>query len=92
VSLRIPAELLSLLRDARVGTLSRPVLIIDEGQEMQLSVLSELRLLWSARADSHLLLTVVHAGDERLIERFRAEELPPLARISHTRRMHRASN
>ncbi|MGH8268453.1 MAG: ExeA family protein [Steroidobacteraceae bacterium] len=60
------------------AALSRPVLIIDEGQEMQLAVLSELRLLGSARLDSHLLLTVVLAGDQRLLERFRAEELLPL--------------
>jgi len=31
-----------------------------------------------ARLDSHLLLTVVLAGDQRLIERFRAEDLLPL--------------
>jgi general secretion pathway protein A len=60
------------------ASLSRPVLIVDEGQEMQLCVLSELRLLGSARLDSHLLLTVVLAGDARLLERFRAEELLPL--------------
>ncbi len=60
------------------ASLCRPALIIDEGQEMQLSVLNELRLLCSARLDSHLLLTVVLAGDQRLIERFRAEELLPL--------------
>ena len=60
------------------ASLCRPVLIADEGQEMQLAVLNELRLLCSARLDSHLLLTVVLAGDERLIERFRAEELLPL--------------
>jgi type II secretory pathway predicted ATPase ExeA len=60
------------------ASLSRPVLIADEGQEMQLAVLNELRLLCSARLDSHLLLTVVLAGDQRLIERFRAEELLPL--------------
>lgn len=60
------------------ASLSRPVLIVDEAQEMQLSVLSELRLLGSARLDSHLLLTVVLAGDQRLPERFRAEELLPL--------------
>jgi type II secretory pathway predicted ATPase ExeA len=58
--------------------LCRPVLIIDEGQEMQLTVLNELRLLCSARLDSHLLLTVVLAGDQRLLERFRSEELLPL--------------
>jgi len=60
------------------AALCRPVLIIDEGQEMQLAVLNELRLLCSARLDSHLLLTVVLAGDQRLIERFRSEELLPL--------------
>jgi len=60
------------------ASLCRPVLIADEGQEMQLAVLNELRLLCSARLDSHLLLTVVLAGDKRLIERFRAEELLPL--------------
>lgn len=60
------------------ASLCRPVLIIDEGQEMQLAVLSELRLLCSARLDSHLLLTVVIAGDQRLLERFRSEELLPL--------------
>jgi type II secretory pathway predicted ATPase ExeA len=60
------------------ASLCRPVLIADEGQEMQLAVLNELRLLCSARLDSHLLLTVVLAGDQRLIERFRAEDLLPL--------------
>jgi general secretion pathway protein A len=60
------------------ASLSRPVLIVDEGQEMVLPVLSELRLLCSARLDSHLLLTVVLAGDQRLLERFRCDELLPL--------------
>jgi type II secretory pathway predicted ATPase ExeA len=60
------------------ASLCRPVLIIDEGQEMQLAVLNELRLLCSARLDSHLLLTVVLAGDQRLLERFRSEDLLPL--------------
>jgi type II secretory pathway predicted ATPase ExeA len=60
------------------ASLSRPVLIIDEGQEMVLQVLAELRLLCSARLDSHLLLTVVLAGDQRLLERFRCDELLPL--------------
>jgi type II secretory pathway predicted ATPase ExeA len=41
-------------------------------------VLAELRLLCSARLDSHLLLTVVLAGDQRLLERFRCDELLPL--------------
>lgn len=60
------------------ASISRPVLICDEAQEMILPVLNELRLLCSARLDSHLLLTVVLAGDQRLIERFRCEELLPL--------------
>jgi type II secretory pathway predicted ATPase ExeA len=60
------------------ASLYRPLLIIDEGQEMQLAVLNELRLLCSARLDSHLLLTVVLAGDQRLLERFRSEDLLPL--------------
>lgn len=60
------------------AALYRPVLIVDEAQEMQPGVLSELRLLCSARLDSHLLLTVVLAGDQRLLERFRSEELLPL--------------
>jgi len=60
------------------AALSRPVLLIDEAQEMLLPVLAELRLLSSARLDSHVLLTVVLAGDGRLLERFRSDELLPL--------------
>ncbi len=61
------------------SALSRPVLIVDEAQEMQSPVLSELRLLSSAQLDSHLLLTVVLAGDGRLVERLRGDEFLPLA-------------
>jgi general secretion pathway protein A len=61
------------------ATLSRPVLIVDEAQEMLPAVLAELRLLSSARLDSHILLTVVLAGDGRLLERLRSDELMPLA-------------
>ena len=60
------------------ASLLRPVLLVDEAQEMKPVVLSELRLLSSARLDSHILLTVVLAGDGRLIERLRSEELAPL--------------
>ena len=59
------------------ASLSRPVLIVDEAQEVIASVLAELRLLSSTRLDSHLLVTVVLAGDQRLLERFRSEELLP---------------
>jgi len=41
-------------------------------------VLSELRLLASTRLDSHILLTVVLAGDGRLVERLRSDEFLPL--------------
>ncbi len=61
------------------GTLSRPVLVVDEAQEMQTAVLAELRLLASTDLDSNILLTVVLAGDGRLAERLRSEEFLPLA-------------
>jgi type II secretory pathway predicted ATPase ExeA len=61
------------------AALSRPVLLVDEAQEMQSIVLSELRLLCSAQFDSHILLTVVVAGDGRLVERLRTDEFLPLA-------------
>ncbi len=60
------------------AALVRPVLIIDEAQEMQPSILNELRLLASAELDSRCLLTVVLGGDQRLTEKFRAPELLPL--------------
>jgi len=61
------------------GSLSRPVLVVDEAQEMQTAVLAELRLLTSADLDSNILLTVVLAGDGRLAERLRSDEFLPLA-------------
>ena len=65
------------------STRRRAVLLIDEAQEMRPAVLSELRLLASARFDSQPLLCVVLAGDARLIEKLRREELvPPWARVS----------
>jgi len=64
---------------AHIGSvLYRPVLLVDEAQEMLPSVLNELRLLGSAELDSQLLLTVVLAGDGRLIEALRGEDLLPL--------------
>jgi general secretion pathway protein A len=61
------------------AALCRPVLLVDEAQEMRASVLSELRLLASVQLDSHILLTVVLAGDGRLLEHLRTDELLPLA-------------
>jgi type II secretory pathway predicted ATPase ExeA len=63
----------------------RPVLLIDEAQEMTPQVLSELRLLASARFDSQPLLCIVMAGDARLIEKLRREELIPLGSRIRTR-------
>jgi type II secretory pathway predicted ATPase ExeA len=60
------------------ATLSRPVLIVDEAQEIQPAVLAELRLLSSAELDSRILLTVVLAGDGRLADRLRSDEFLPL--------------
>ena len=60
------------------GTLLRPVLLIDEAQEMQPSVHSELRLLSSTQFDSKTLLSVVLAGDARLHTKLRRDELLPL--------------
>ncbi|MBC8423353.1 AAA family ATPase [bacterium] len=56
-------------------SLFRPVLLVDEAQEMITATLTELRLLCSDRLDSRMLLTVVLGGDGRLTERFRTEEL-----------------
>ena len=61
------------------STLWRPTLIVDEAQEMQGEVLAELRLLASTDFDSKSVLTVVLAGDERLLERLRQRELLPIA-------------
>ena len=59
-------------------TLLRPVLLIDEAQEMPPLVLSELRRLASADFDSRALLSVVLAGDGRLTDLFRRDDLRPL--------------
>jgi general secretion pathway protein A len=59
-------------------TLMRPVLMIDEAQEMNDDVLCELRLLASKDFDSRALLCVIFAGDNRLPDRFRKPELVPL--------------
>ena len=67
------------------STLARPTLLIDEAQEMHPSVLSELRILSSTRFDSRLILTVVLAGDGRLVDKLRREELVPLGSRMRTR-------
>jgi general secretion pathway protein A len=56
-------------------TLYRPVLLIDEAQEMGTDCLKEIRLLGSARFDSQCLLTTVMASDMQLLARFRLPAL-----------------
>ena len=52
---------------------------------MSVPVLSELRLMASAQFDSQPLLCVVLAGDARLLEKFKREELIPLGSRIRTR-------
>jgi len=63
----------------------KPVLLVDEAQEMDAEVLGELRLLSSADFDATSLLTVVLCGDGRLLERLRQEALVPLGTRIRTR-------
>ncbi len=63
----------------------RAVLLVDEAQEMTPQVLSELRLLASSSFDSQSLLCIVMAGDARLTEKLRREELIPLGSRIRTR-------
>jgi len=56
----------------------RPILVVDEAQEMLPQVLGELRLLTSKDFDSQSLLFVVLVGDGQLTEKLRTPELLPL--------------
>jgi len=67
------------------ASLYRPVVIIDEAQEMNTAVLSELRLLSSTNLDSRCILTVVLAGDSRLTDRLHHADLLPIASRIRTR-------
>lgn len=72
----------------------KPVLLIDEAQEMQTSVMNELRLLNSDRYDSKNLLTVIFAGNESLLNRFRTTTslLPLGSRIRKRLQMEHATS
>lgn len=61
------------------GSLFRPLLLIDEAQEMRDPVFAELRLLTSAELDARAILTVVLAGDQRLGARLESPNLLPIA-------------
>jgi type II secretory pathway predicted ATPase ExeA len=60
------------------STLTRPVLIVDEAQDMISTVLTELRIISSKELDSRSLLCVILAGDARLPDRLRSDDLQPL--------------
>jgi general secretion pathway protein A len=67
------------------STRIKPVLLIDEAQQMNPVVLNELRILSSAEFDATSLLTVVLSGDERLLDMLRQPDLVPLGTRIRTR-------
>src|SRR5712692_5002926 len=67
------------------ATIFRPVLLVDEAQDVRTDVLTELRLLASADLDARVILTVVLAGDRRLQERLRDVDLLPAPREARAR-------
>jgi len=67
------------------STRIKPVLLVDEAREMAPEVLNELRILSSADFDATSLLTVILAGDGRLLDRLRHQDLVPLGTRIRTR-------
>ena len=59
-------------------TLFRPVLLVDEAQEMSPLLLSELRLLGSTKLDTCTIITVVLCGDRRIEDKLRTPDLLPV--------------
>jgi type II secretory pathway predicted ATPase ExeA len=66
-------------------TLFRPVLLIDEAQEMSAPLLAELRLLGSTNLDSSTIVTVILCGDRRLEAKLRTPDLLPIDSRVRTR-------
>jgi general secretion pathway protein A len=66
-------------------TLFRPVLLVDEAQEMSSGLLAELRLLGSTKLDTCTIVTVVLCGDRRLEEKLRTPDLLPVESRIRTR-------
>lgn len=60
------------------ASLYRPVVIIDEAQEMSTKLLNELRLLASVDLDARCILTIVLAADEHFPSRLKTPDLLPL--------------
>ncbi len=67
------------------STLFRPVILIDEAQEMQPFILSELRIISSSQIDSKSFISIILCGDNRLSEKFRRPDLLPLGSRIRTR-------
>lgn len=62
----------------------RPVLIIDEAHDLRVEVLAMLRVLTNFDMDSRLVLSIVVAGQPRLRDLLRREELDDVAkRLAH---------
>jgi len=61
------------------ATVHRPVLIIDEAQEMTPLIIAELRLLASADLDARSILTILLAGDQRLAALLAEPDWLPIA-------------
>jgi len=68
-----------------VSSRIKPVLLVDEAQEMAPDVLNELRILSSADFDATSLLTIVLSGDGRLLDLLRHQDLVPLNTRIRTR-------
>jgi type II secretory pathway predicted ATPase ExeA len=60
------------------ATRLRPILLIDEAQELAPAVMNELRLLASSNFDAQTLLSVILSGDQRLQNLLRRDDLLPL--------------
>lgn len=67
------------------SSLLKPLLLVDEAQEMASTVLSELRILSSGKFDAETYLTIVLAGDIRLADKFRQPDLLPIGSRIRTR-------
>ncbi len=63
----------------------RPVLLVDESQEVPVEVLNEIRLLSSADLDARCILAVVFAGDNRFLANIKHPSLLPLESRIRTR-------
>lgn len=67
------------------STLFRPIILIDECQEMNPFTLNELRFLASTDFDSKSIVTIVMCGDDRLTDKFKSPDLIPLGSRIRTR-------